>query len=301
MKISVLMPVYNSEKYLETSIRSVLNQTYQDYEFLIIDDGSTDNSEKIIKKINDSRIKYFKNTHSGLAATLNYGLKNATGEYIARIDSDDLNLSHWLENSVKYLKENPQTDVLSSAVIYFKNNKVMFFWNPPLSDTEIKKNIYLHNPINHTTVLFNKDKILSYGGYDESYIVNEDFELWFRLKDKCTFHNLSDYLGFKRFHKSSLSHNPDSSKTLEMLLSDENVNNNPTLKAKVYLFYGNKSDARAHLLKKPDFKNIFFWVLTFLPQSLFVKLRSSRIKLILKSKLKGTAKYNKLLKELLEY
>lgn len=299
MKISVLMPVYNSEKYVSLAIKSVLNQTYKNFEFVIVDDGSTDNSSKVISSFSDERIKYYKKNHSGLASSLNFGLTKCTGDYIARIDSDDINLPDWLLKSVKYLTANPGTDVLSSAVIYFRNDKVMFYWDPPVSDSEIKKNMYLHNPVNHTTVLFNREKILRYGGYNETYKVNEDYELWFRLKDKCIFHNLPDYLGFKRFHESSLSYNPDTSKTLSMLLNDEYVKNNPTLKGKIYFFYGNKSEARKNLLNKPDMKNIFLWFNTLLPDSLFKKLKNSRLKLVLKSKLKGSSKQNLELKNLL--
>ena len=129
--------------------------------------------------------------------------------------------------------------------------------------------------------------------------MNEDYELWFRLKDKCSFYNLPDYLGFKRFHESSLSYNPDSHQTLEMLLSDNFVKTNPTLKGKIYFFYGSKSQARKNLLNKPDLKNIFLWFNTLLPDPLFKKLKSSRLKLILKSKLKGSSKHNLELKNLL--
>ncbi|MBE2255712.1 MAG: glycosyltransferase [Ignavibacteria bacterium] len=299
MKISVLMPVYNSEKYLAFAIKSVLNQSYENFEFVIVDDGSTDNTSKIISSFSDERIKYYKKNHSGLASSLNYGLSKCTGDYIARIDSDDINLPDWLLKSVNYLSANPGTDVLSSAVIYFRNDNVMFYWDPPVSDSEIKKNMYLHNPVNHTTVLFNREKILRYSGYDGTYKVNEDYELWFRLKDKCIFHNLPDYLGFKRFHESSLSYNPDTSKTLSMLLNDESVKSNPTLKGKIYFFYGSKSQARKNLLNKPDLKNIFLWFNTLLPDPLFKKLKSSRLKLILKSKLKGSSKHNLELKNLL--
>lgn len=300
MKISVLMPVYNSEKYVSLAVNSVLKQSYENFEFVIIDDGSSDNTSKIISSFSDERIKYYKKNHSGLASSLNYGLNKCSGDYIARIDSDDINLPDWLLKSVNYLSANPETDILSSAVIYFRKNKVMFYWDPPVCDSEIKKNMYLHNPVNHTTVLFNREKILKYGGYDESYMVNEDYELWFRLKNKCNFHNLPDYLGFKRFHESSLSFDPDTSKTLSMLLSDDYVKNNPTLRGKIYFFYGNKSEARKNLFIKPDLKNILLGITTFLPQPLFKKLKNSRLKLILKSKLKNTSKYNKLLKLLLK-
>ena len=88
--ISILMPVYNGAKYLNETIKSVLNSTFKQYEFLIVNDGSTDSSEEIIKSFKDKRIKYFKKTNSGIGETLNYGLKNSNYEIIARIDSDDL-------------------------------------------------------------------------------------------------------------------------------------------------------------------------------------------------------------------
>ncbi|MBK7981678.1 MAG: glycosyltransferase family 2 protein [Ignavibacteriae bacterium] len=98
--ISVLLPVYNGEKYLSQSIKSILNQTFRDFEFIIVDDGSIDNTEKIVSSFHDTRIKYIKKDHTGLADTLNYGLKLANYDWVARMDADDISLPNRLFYSV---------------------------------------------------------------------------------------------------------------------------------------------------------------------------------------------------------
>lgn len=113
--ISVLMPVYNSEKYLNEAIESILNQTFVDFEFIIINDASNDNSENIIESYQDSRIKYFKNEKNlGVAKTLNKGLKLAQGKYIARMDSDDISLPERLYKQFKFMEVYNDIDVCGS-------------------------------------------------------------------------------------------------------------------------------------------------------------------------------------------
>ena len=109
VKISVIMPVYNTEKeYLTEAIESILNQTFQDFEFLIIDDGSTEpHVKETILSYNDNRIKYFYKENSGVADTLNFGLSKANGQYIARMDADDISLPERFEKQVSFLDCNP--------------------------------------------------------------------------------------------------------------------------------------------------------------------------------------------------
>src|SRR5438132_11921709 len=118
--ISVLMPAYNCGKYIAQSINSILNQTYKDFEFIIIDDGSTDNTEEIVLSFKDPRIIYRKTVNKGTSAALNLGLSLALNEWVARIDADDLNVPSRLEKQVKFLNENPGYDIVSSWSVYFK-------------------------------------------------------------------------------------------------------------------------------------------------------------------------------------
>ena len=113
MKLTVLMPVYNAEKYLKPALESILNQTYKDFEFLIIDDGSTDKSLEIIKSYNDSRIRLIGHEQNQkLIATLNEGIKLAQGEYIARMDADDISAPERLQKQMEFLEKHPATVVL---------------------------------------------------------------------------------------------------------------------------------------------------------------------------------------------
>src|ERR1051325_2612711 len=133
------MPVYNGSEYVRQSVFSILNQTYKDFEFLIIDDGSTDDTADIINSIKDERIIYKKIEHAGTAAALNYGIKISKGDWIARIDSDDLNTKTRLECQIEFIKEHPEYDVISSRSIYFNDSgNILFFWDVPKNDVEIK-------------------------------------------------------------------------------------------------------------------------------------------------------------------
>ena len=113
-EITVLMPVYNGEKYLRPAIESILNQTFSDFEFLIINDGSTDNSESIILSYKDERIRYVKNENNlKLIKTLNKGIDLARGKYIARMDADDISLPTRLEREIEYMESHPECGLVS--------------------------------------------------------------------------------------------------------------------------------------------------------------------------------------------
>ena len=138
-RISVIMPVYNSEKYVSFAIKSILNQTYRNFEFIIVNDGSTDNSEKIILLYKDQRIIYRKKEHTGISDTLNFGLKIARGEWIARMDSDDISLSDRLEKQMKYIQNNREISVISTAYAIFKSyKKIQYIIINPEDDKYIK-------------------------------------------------------------------------------------------------------------------------------------------------------------------
>ncbi|NHJ46179.1 MAG: glycosyltransferase family 2 protein, partial [Asgard group archaeon] len=126
IKVTVLMSVFNGEKYLREAIDSVLHQTFTDFEFLIINDGSTDNSVEIINSYDDERIHLVHNEQNiGLAASLNKGINLARGEYIARMDCDDINHQTRLEKQVKFMDKNPDIGLLSSANRFIQDDKIL--------------------------------------------------------------------------------------------------------------------------------------------------------------------------------
>lgn len=214
--ISVIMSVYNAEKYLEKAIESILTQSYDNLEFIIINDKSNDNSADIISKYadQDQRIKYIENERNqGLTYSLNKGLELAKGEYIARMDADDISTSDRLEKQVDYLKKNKEISLIgTSAYNIDENGKVIDERNVPLEYEDIKKNINLVNPIIHPSVMFRKDDILAIGGYNEEFIKVQDYELWFRIiANGLKAENLSDRLLYYRvnnqyFERKSLNY-----------------------------------------------------------------------------------------------
>ena len=134
IKISVIIAVYNTkEEYLREAIESILSQRYKDFELLIINDGSTNNVEEVVKSYTDERIRYFYQENKGVAATRNLGLKEARGEYIAIMDSDDISLPERFEKQIKFLEENPEYSVVgSNAEIINKNKYIIVAREPKL-------------------------------------------------------------------------------------------------------------------------------------------------------------------------
>lgn len=180
--ISVIMAVYNSEKYLAKAIESILNQTFKDFEFIIINDSSTDNSLNIIKEYQkkDKRIRLMNNKKNiGLTKSLNKGLKIVKSKYIARIDADDISLPRRLEKQYKYLEGNPDIFLLGTGAHNMNeegNNTTNF--KPLTSFEEIKKQLPSQNCIYHPSIMFRNN-----GGiyYHEKFPYSQDYDLYLRL------------------------------------------------------------------------------------------------------------------------
>lgn len=311
-KITVLMSVYNDSKFVKHSVLSILNQTYKDFEFLIIDDGSEDDTESIINDFKDSRIVYKKIRHSGLASALNFGIKNSTGDLIARIDADDLNTASRLHAQIDFINKNPGYDVVSSWSVYFKEpKKILFLLKTPVDDPEIKKFLNLHNPVNHSSVIFNKRKIIENGGYNENFECYEDFELWFRLKDQLKFKIIPEYLTYTRLHPLSMSHKKKKDKIHSMLIKNALLNSELEKDAdsikywketlfRIEYFYGDKRKSRKYLPDKLTAKNALEYLNTFLPEDKFNDLLELRLRYRIESKFKNLSVYEKELEKLLK-
>lgn len=186
-KISVLMPVFNAEKFLKEAIDSILNQTFADFEFIIINDGSTDNSEKIIMSYDDNRIRYYKNKKNlGVARTLNKGLKLAKGKYIARMDADDISLPTRLEHQYNLLKNDKKLIIVFTSCSWIdeKGEIISRLKDKYTSPEAIYYQLQFRNCLAHTSAMFKKDIICDeFGGYNEKYQA-EDNELWLRISSK---------------------------------------------------------------------------------------------------------------------
>ena len=204
--ISVLMTTYNCADYISKAIKSILIQTYKDFEFLIVDDGSDDDTEKKVHIFNDNRIRYIKKEHEGLAASLNYGLKISKYDWVARMDADDICHPQRLEKQISVLRKD-ENFISCTWSAYFYNRGIRFTVKTPTDDGELKNKLALHCYINHSSVIYNKNFILLNGGYNTDLNVYEDYELWLRIKDVVMFEVIPEYLIFMRVTPQSLSRN----------------------------------------------------------------------------------------------
>ncbi|EGT0664113.1 glycosyltransferase family 2 protein [Citrobacter werkmanii] len=205
--VSVIMPVYNSEKFLSEAIKSILSQSYKNIEFIIINDGSTDSSDSIIKGfLEDKRIRYISRSNKGLVYSLNEGLDIAKGMYIARMDADDISHPQRMEKQIRFLLKNDQVAVVGcSSYIINLESKIIGQRNPPTS-TFLNKALLLFGPtLSHPTVMFNRNVIGDDLYYSDDFKHAEDFELWLRLSNKYIIENLSEKLFSYRINESGVS------------------------------------------------------------------------------------------------
>lgn len=208
-RISVVMPVYNTERYLRQATESILNQTFRDFEFIIIDDCSTDSSPEIIQEYagKDRRIRVLHNSRNlNNARARNRGIKVATGKYVAQMDSDDISLPNRLKKQFKFMEEHPEVVVSGGAVeLIDENDRPLGVKRFPLSDQEIRKHIFRHNPLWHPLTIFRKDILDRVEGYDPNLAVAVDYELYFRMGQFGNFANLPEVMLRYRIHPANLT------------------------------------------------------------------------------------------------
>ncbi len=207
-KLTVLMALYNGGEYLGRSVKSVLGQTYRDFEFLIINDCSTDNSLETIASFHDDRVKIHHNSSNvGQTRSLNVGLKLALGEYVARIDADDIAFPCWLERQMAFIAQNPGYSVISTqALVIDEKNKIKKVYKPPVLPEDIILRALVASPINHVGAFFKKKDIVDNGGYDEAYKTAADYDLWGKLlRNALKITTTSEMLVAIREHAQSLS------------------------------------------------------------------------------------------------
>lgn len=206
--VSVLMGVYNGECYLREAIDSILSQTYRNFEFLIVNDGSTDGTDEILRSYHDPRIRVINNDRNiGLARSLNKGLALARGAYVARQDADDISRPDRLDKQLNFMQGNKNIAVLGTQVDYIDCHARplrVFATNYPVSPLAAKYSLMFDAPVGHPTVLFRKDIVWNkFGGYDPTYAISEDTELWCRLGKEYSIQNLPDVLVTMRLHPLS--------------------------------------------------------------------------------------------------
>jgi len=215
-KVSIITAVYNGEKYLEKFTASILNQTFDNFEFIIVDDGSTDNTLRKLQQINDPRIRIIQQSNQGQTNALITGVEKAQGELIARIDADDYSLPNRLMRQVELMDTHPKIALCGSRFqeLYDSNlapQRVPF----ARTDAEIRKIISYFNPFAHSAVMFRRAAYFKTNGYSKSFLIGMDYDLWVRLMEIGEVHNIDEVLTVVRVHDESISMKQSRLKTLE--------------------------------------------------------------------------------------
>ncbi|MBE9228317.1 glycosyltransferase [Phormidium sp. LEGE 05292] len=210
--LSILMPVYNAKQYLAETIESVLSQTYKEFELIIINDSSTDNSLEIIKSYaeKDRRIKVFSHqSNQGIVSTLNWGLDLAENELIVRIDADDLMLPIRLERQVAFMMEHPDVAVASSYVYYIdQKGRLIGNYQPKYITKAAVDEAFQKNELisfHHPAVIMRKSVVQEFGGYRQDLELAQDLDLWNRIVEKYPVLVQPEFLTKYRIHGSSIS------------------------------------------------------------------------------------------------
>ena len=198
------MPVFNGEKFIRESIESVLEQTYDNFEYIIINDGSIDNSLNVIKSYKDSRIKIINNKiNVGITKSLNIALKLSIGDFIARVDVDDISFPERFKDQINYLQLNPRVGACGTQTKYIGSHNSVII--RPLHHDEIKAWLLFRNSISHSTVMFRKSMIFDNNlFYNDQFDYSQDYELWTRAVKSFKLANLPNVYSYYRIHNDQI-------------------------------------------------------------------------------------------------
>lgn len=203
--ISVILPVYNTERYIKEAIQSIVDQTFQNWELILIDDASTDGTLEIAQSFKDSRVKIVQNpSNMRVVKSLNLGIRLSSGKYVARMDADDISHPLRLEKQFKYLEEHKDVMLCGTWVQSIGGeNRVI---RAPLRHEQIQASFLFHNVIVHPSVMFRREAFMREGMlYDETFTNAEDYDLWIRAIEKLGFANIGGVLLKYRVHDRNVS------------------------------------------------------------------------------------------------
>jgi hypothetical protein len=201
--VTVLMPVYNGGGHLAEAIESVLDQTYEDFELLVVDDGSTDDTPSVLARYEavDPRVRVHRQANRGLIDTLNSGCELARGELVARMDADDVSAPTRLERQVGRMSERPDLALLGTAFRQIDDDGAFITVTEyPTQSAAIARQLPIQNCIAHPTVVFRREMILALGGYRRAFAHAEDYDLWVRISEHHPIENLAEPLLSYRTH-----------------------------------------------------------------------------------------------------
>jgi glycosyltransferase involved in cell wall biosynthesis len=206
-KVSVVMPTYNAAAYLYESIGSILSQTFRDFEFIIVNDGSSDDTNSILDRYqkSDKRIRVYHQENQGMIAALNRGCRLARGQYIARMDADDVSFASRLEKQVEYIEKHPHIEILGTWICRLKNESPAGTWCPPTNPTTLKWNLFFGVPVAGPSVLMRREVIEKINFYRPDAVHAEDVDLWLRASAVTEFGNVPEVLYKYRVWNGSTS------------------------------------------------------------------------------------------------
>lgn len=224
-RISVIMSVYNGEKYLREAIESILSQTFTNFEFIIVNDASVDSSLEIIRSYQDERIRTINNEKNiGLTKSLNKAIREARGEYIARQDADDISLPNRFEEQIKYFDKHPEVALLgTSADKIDEQGKVLL---KVIVTTKPGRSLFKGNQFNHGSTMFKRGAVDRLRGYNELFKYCQDYELWLRIANCYEVRNLKQVLYKLRFHDEAIRFKHGDESALFHLLALRSARNN---------------------------------------------------------------------------
>ncbi|MBA4388122.1 MAG: hypothetical protein C0404_09085 [Verrucomicrobia bacterium] len=205
-RVSIIMPMHNNRAYVRTAVESMLNQSFGDFEFIIVDDASTDDSASIVRSFADSRIRLVTNSENrGVAASLNIGIDSAKGEYLARMDADDVSMPDRLFRQVAFLDANRGVGICGSWILCFNEDRSHLFRYPTGADC-VKAFLLLGNPLAHPSVCMRRDLLRNSGlRYNEETAAAQDYEFWTRCAAFTEMDNLAVPLLRYRVHSGSVT------------------------------------------------------------------------------------------------
>jgi glycosyltransferase involved in cell wall biosynthesis len=206
--VSVVMSVYNGGSYLADAIDSILQQSFTDFEFIIVNDGSSDDSTNIINSFakKDQRIKVLEQENQGLVASLNRGIRESAGQYIARQDADDRSALERLAKQVAFLQQHPHVVIIGSGIQVMDNEgKILHQHKVLLKDPELRQELLIRSPFAHGSVVFKRQAAMDAGLYDAETWPAEDYDLWLRLSKYGELANLDECLYIYREHTAGIS------------------------------------------------------------------------------------------------
>lgn len=275
MKISVIIPTFNSGQYIKQAIESILNQTFQDFEIIVIDNNSVDDTVEIIKSFNNPKIKIVKCSCAGIPNALNTGIDLAEGEYIARMDSDDISLPDRFEKQVKFLDEHKDCVLCSGLIRLFDDNELKNVEGRSMGYDETKIELLFATPVFHPTVMF-RNKFFKENNikYDETYKTCEDYEIWSRISRIGNIAVLPDIL---------LNYRVNNSNKATITAADLTRTNHAQVIQNQFKYYGINLPVQCCEIIDPfngkrinKLKRIFYYIKIRLAFSLLIKINKNK-------------------------